>query len=144
MHKPLKGHMQLAMRLLRYLKKAPGLGVMVKSSQFQLNAYANSGYCVFLGESLVSWKGKKQSLVARSSTKAKYRSMCDVVCEVIWLANVLRELYVDLQYPVLLRCDNIVALSIALNPVFHDKTKHFEVDLFFLREKIAAGIIKAV
>ncbi|KAJ0544846.1 putative RNA-directed DNA polymerase [Helianthus annuus] len=86
------------------------------------------------------FRGVTQSVTARSSAEAEYRSMCDAACEVMWLVNVLRELYVDIQYPV----DNTAALSIAVNPVFHDKTKHFELDLFFLREKIAAGIIKTV
>ncbi|KAJ0797444.1 hypothetical protein HanPI659440_Chr04g0173901 [Helianthus annuus] len=76
--KPLRGHMKLALKVLRYLKKAPGLGVQLKQSdQFQLCAYIDSdwakshggrrfvtGYCVFLGETLISWKSKTQSVVA--------------------------------------------------------------------------------
>ncbi|KAJ0578272.1 putative RNA-directed DNA polymerase [Helianthus annuus] len=122
---------------------------------FQLTAFADSdwakcvdsrrsvtGFCIFLGGSLVSWKSKKQSVVSRSSAEAEYRSMCSATCEVLWLLNILRELHVDVNIPVVLKCDNTAALSIAANPVFHDRTKHFEVDLFFLREKIASGLIK--
>ncbi|XP_021991814.1 uncharacterized mitochondrial protein AtMg00810-like [Helianthus annuus] len=156
MHKPTEAHSQIAFRLLRYLKGAPGLGIMFKQSDtFQLTAYADSdwskcvdsrrsvtGFCIFLGNSLVSWKNKKQSVVSRSSAKAEYRSMCSATCEILWFTNILRELGINVNLPVTLRCDNTTAISIAANPVFHDKTKHFEVALFFLREKIAAGIIK--
>ncbi|XP_022008266.1 uncharacterized mitochondrial protein AtMg00810-like [Helianthus annuus] len=154
MHKPTETHTQIAFKVLRYLKGAPGTGILFKKgSTFHLTAFADSdwakcietrrsvtGFCIFLGNNLVSWKSKKQSVVSRSSAEAEYRSMCNATCEVLWLINILRELKVDVSIPVVLKCDNTAALSIAANPVFHDRTKHFEVDLFFLREKIASGI----
>ncbi|XP_022031366.1 uncharacterized mitochondrial protein AtMg00810-like [Helianthus annuus] len=156
MHKPTEAHTQIAFKVLRYLKAASGTGIMfTKTNSFHLTAFADSdwakcidsrrsvtGFCIFLGGSLVSWKSKKQSVVSRSSAEAEYRSMCSATCEVLWLINILRELKVDVTIPVVLKCDSTAALSIAANPVFHDKTKHFEVDLFFLREKIASGQIK--
>ncbi|KAJ0912392.1 putative RNA-directed DNA polymerase [Helianthus annuus] len=158
MHKPTKAHMLLAMRVLRYLKGAPGKGLFFgKHSHLRLSAYAYSdwgkcrvsrksvtGYCVFLGTSLIAWKSKKQSTVSRSTAEAEYRAMCTATCELMWLVNLLKELHVEVKLHVSLYCDNSVALSIAANPVFHDRTKHFEIDLFFLREKIQAGIVKTV
>ncbi|XP_035830149.1 uncharacterized protein LOC118479628 [Helianthus annuus] len=84
------------------------------------------------GDNLVSWKSKKQSTVSRSSAEAEYRSMCAATCEIIWISNLLRELQIDSKLPVQLYCDNTTAISIAANPVFHERTKHFEIDLFFL------------
>ncbi|KAJ0567388.1 putative RNA-directed DNA polymerase [Helianthus annuus] len=158
MHKPTSAHSQIAFKLLKALKGAPGAGLMFKKGDsFELSAYADSdwakcidsrrsvtGFCIFLGKSLISWKSKKQSLVSRSSAEAEYRSMCAALCEVMWLVNVLQELQVKIELPVELKCDNTAALSIAANTVFDDKTKHFEIDLFFLREKIGSGMVKTV
>ncbi|KAL9996132.1 putative RNA-directed DNA polymerase [Helianthus debilis subsp. tardiflorus] len=158
MHSPTNGHLKVAFRLLRYLKQSPGRGVLFsKGSHFDLIAYADSdwakcletrksitGYCVFLGNSMVSWRSKKQTTVSRSSAEAEYRSMCAVACEVVWIKNILSELDINVNLPVKLFCDNTAALSIAANPVFHDRTKHFEIDLFFLRDLISKGIIKTL
>ncbi|KAI3744219.1 hypothetical protein L1987_57296 [Smallanthus sonchifolius] len=158
MHKPKTSHFNIALRLLRYLKKSPGKGVLfTKGESLSLKAYADSdwakclnsrrsitGFCVFLGESLISWRSKKQSTVSRSTAEAEYRAMCAATCELTWLVNLLRELHVNITLPIQLFCDNTAAISIAANPVFHDRTKHFEIDLFFLREKIANGFIKMV
>ncbi|KAK9049228.1 hypothetical protein SSX86_031804, partial [Deinandra increscens subsp. villosa] len=103
-----------------------------------------TGYCVFLGSSLVTWKSKKQSTVARSTAEAEYRSMCTATTDVMWLINLLQELGVHVDLPVSLYCDNTAAMSIASNPVFHDRTKHFELDLFFLRDQISKGCVKTV
>jgi hypothetical protein len=158
MHEPLNVHLQVALRLLRYLKNSPGKGILfTKGSSFEPIAYADSdwgkctssrksvsGYCVFLGKCLVEWRSKKQRCVSRSTAEAEYRSMCDASCDVLWLLNVLAELNISVSLPINLFCDNTAAISIAANPVFHNKTKHFELDLYFLREKISSGVIKTV
>ncbi|GJX01918.1 putative RNA-directed DNA polymerase, partial [Tanacetum coccineum] len=101
-----------------------------------------TGYSVFLGNSLVSWKSKKQSVLAKSSAEAEYRAMNTVTCEVIWIMKILNELNVKVSLPVTVNCDNSSAIQIA--SVFHERTKHFKIELFFLREKVAVGIIKIV
>ncbi|KAJ0838020.1 putative RNA-directed DNA polymerase [Helianthus annuus] len=158
MHKPKEVHLNLALRLLRYLKKSPGKGLTFKKSvELNLYGFADSdwakclstrksvtGFCIFLGECLVSWKSKKQSTVSRSTAEAENRSMCSATCELIWLKNLLSELNVVCKLPMLLSCDSQAALAIAANPVFHERTKHFELDLHFLREKVANGVINPV
>ncbi|KAM0038353.1 putative RNA-directed DNA polymerase [Helianthus debilis subsp. tardiflorus] len=158
MHSPTDGHLKLAFRLLRYLKSSPGKGLLFSNNDsFNLTVFSDSdwakclmsrksvtGFCVFLGNSLISWKSKKQSTVSRSSAEAEYRAMCAATCESIWLKNLLSELKVVVEVPINLFCDNNAALSIAANPVFHDRTTHFELDLFFLRDLIAKGVIKCV
>ncbi|GJS68950.1 putative reverse transcriptase domain-containing protein [Tanacetum coccineum] len=101
-----------------------------------------SGYCVFLGDSLVTWKSKKQSTLSRSSAKAEYRSMASATCEVIWLSNLLGDMGVKNLLPVVMYCDNSSALQIAANPIFHEKSKHFEIVVHLVREKVASGVIK--
>ncbi|KAJ0764103.1 putative RNA-directed DNA polymerase [Helianthus annuus] len=155
MHKPCQSHLDIALRLLRYLKQNPGKGVMFrKTDNFDISGYVDSdwgkctmtrksvtGFGIFLGDTLVSWKSKKQGIVSRSTAEAEYRAMCSAACEVMWIKNILSELKVFCTLPMRLFCDSKSAISISQNPVFHERTKHFELDLHFLREKIASSII---
>nr|GEW86634.1 hypothetical protein [Tanacetum cinerariifolium] len=156
MHSPLTSHLKLALRFLKYLKNAPEKGIHIcKTNSLVLMGYVDSdwakckatrrfvtGFSVFFGKSLVSWKSKKQIVVARSSAEAEYRALATVTCEIMWLLNLLRDFKLEIEKPVLIFCDNKAALQIAVNPVFHDKTKHFEIDLHFVRDKINESIIK--
>ncbi|KAJ0510136.1 putative RNA-directed DNA polymerase [Helianthus annuus] len=112
-----------------------------KRCYVQENRKSVTGFGIFLGNTLVSWKSKKQGFVSRSTAEAEYRAMCSATCEVMWIKNVLSELGIKCTLPVSLFCDSKSAISISQNPVFHERTKHFELDLHFLREKIASGIV---
>ena len=91
------------------------------------------GYCVFLGENLVSWMGKKQSIMARSNAKAEFRAMTLGLCELLWLKIVLDDLRIISHCPMKLFCDNKSAISIAHNLVQHVRMKHVEIDRHFIR-----------
>jgi len=95
-----------------------------------------------MGGNLISWKTKEQTVVARSSTEAEYRAMAHATCELLWLKHLLEELKFCELGPMELKCDNQSALYLSSNPVFHERTKHIEVDCHFIREKILSGIIK--
>ncbi|RDX64646.1 Copia protein, partial [Mucuna pruriens] len=85
---------------------------------------------------VVSWKSKKQNTVARSSAEVEYRAMTSATCELIWVKQLIQELkFADVQ-PMKLYCDNQAAIHIASNPVFHERTKHIEIDCHFVREKL--------
>jgi hypothetical protein len=94
-------------------------------------------YGVFLGPNLISWSAKKQHVVSRSSTKAEYRSLSLTVAKLLWLRMRMKELHLALSCPPTIWCDNLGALALASNPVFHARTKHNEVDFHFIREKVA-------
>ena len=100
---------------------------------------STSGYYVFIGGNLISWKSKKRDVVARSSAEAEYRAMALATCELIRLKHLLQELRFGDDEQMKFICDNQVALHISFNPVFHERTKHIEVDCHFIREKIATG-----
>ena len=70
--------------------------------------------------------------------------MASVTCEVMWMLKVLEDLGVTELLPVELLCDNKSAIQIAANPVMHEKTKHFDIDVHLVREKVASGLIKNV
>ncbi|GKA60702.1 ribonuclease H-like domain-containing protein [Tanacetum coccineum] len=100
-----------------------------------------SGYCVFFNGCMVSWKSKKQATLSKSSAEAEYRSMTAATCELIWVVNILKYLKVTNLLPAKLFCDNSAAIQIAANPVMHEKTKHFDLDVHIIREKVASGLI---
>lgn len=89
---------------------------------------------------MVTWRSKKQSVVA-SSAEAEFKSMAQGVCEVLWLKRVLEELKRPVSFPMKLYCDNKAAISITPNPVLHDRTKHVEIDRHFIKKKLEEGII---
>jgi histone deacetylase 1/2 len=154
MSKPLDTHWKAVKRILRYLNGTISFGLCIQPAlqgpPFSLRAYSDadwatdqddrrsiSGSCIYFGPNLVSWSSKKQPLVARSSTEAEYRSMANTTAELMWIESLLQELHVEFQPPTLL-CDNISAVALAHNPVLHARTKHMELDLHFVREKVIA------
>ncbi|XP_019058216.1 PREDICTED: uncharacterized protein LOC109116727 [Tarenaya hassleriana] len=155
MHAPTLHHWHMVDRILRYLKGLPGMGIWMHNNQHteivgyydadwardKADRKSTTGYCTFVGGNLVTWRSKKQTVVARSSAEAEYRAMANTTSEIIWLKTLLGELRLDSTSPVTLHCDNQAAIHIATNPVFHERTKHIEVDCHFIREKILQGII---
>lgn len=155
MHAPKASHMDAALRLVRYLKTAPGLGILMSSTggnNLQVFCDADWGSCInsrrsitrYLikyGDSPVSWKSKKQVTVSRSSTEAEYRAMASTVAEVVWAVGLFQELGVVISLPVPVYSDSTSALQIAANSMFHERTKHFDIDCHFIKEKIQDGLL---
>ncbi|XP_066377442.1 uncharacterized mitochondrial protein AtMg00810-like [Miscanthus floridulus] len=156
MHDPRSGHLDAVYRILRYLKSCPGKGLCFRGhGHLNVDGYCDadwascpddrrstSGYCAFVGGNLVSWRSKKQAVVWRSTAEAEYRAMSLVVCEMLWIRSLLSELNVLRKGASKLWCDNKSAINIANNPVQHDRTKHVEVDRFFIKEKIDEGTLE--
>ncbi|KAL2228468.1 UNVERIFIED_CONTAM: putative mitochondrial protein [Sesamum indicum] len=147
-----------ALHVVRYLKGCPSLGLFLPAvNSLDLQGYCDADwascsdsrssltdFCIFLGGPLVSWKTKKQSTVSHSSAEAEYRSLAAMVCELRWLPFLLADFGVSLSLPVSLFCDNKAALHILANPVFHERTKHIEIDCHLVRDAYTASFIAPV
>ncbi|XP_060216421.1 uncharacterized mitochondrial protein AtMg00810-like [Lycium barbarum] len=155
MQQPCLPHVKVALHLLRNLKGTSTFGLFISSSpNLYLSAYCDSywGACpdsrrsvsyfsIFLSDSLIRWKTKKQPVESLSSNEAEYRSMSKAVAEITWVVHLLDDFGVSTASPVPLFCDNQASLHIAKNLVFHEHTKHIELDCHFVRAKLAEGLI---
>ncbi|PNX61631.1 gag-pol polyprotein, partial [Trifolium pratense] len=148
-------HWAAVLRILRYLRRTQFQSLLFpSSSSLELRAYSDAdwtadptdrksttGFCIFLGDSLVSWKSKKQDIVSRSSTEAEYRAMTSTTTEIVWLRWLLSDMSVALYEPTLMYCDNKSAIQIVHNSIFHERTKHIEIDCHFTRHHLQHGTI---
>jgi len=96
------------------------------------------GFAIYMGANLLSWGAKKQATVSRSTAEAEHRALASTTTELIWFTNLLKSIGYCLP-PLKLYCDNISAITMAKNPVFHHRTKHIEIDVHFVRERVASG-----
>ncbi|XP_019431575.1 PREDICTED: uncharacterized protein LOC109338736 [Lupinus angustifolius] len=152
---PTNLHHQAAFKILRYLKNSPAQGLYFPThNPTTIKGYSDSdwgacldtqrsitGWRFFLGSALISWKSKRQNTVSRSSTEAEYRALAMASCEAQWLLYLFRDLGIPHTFPISLFCDNNSALHIAADPVFHERTKHIEIDCHVVREKVQNGTL---
>ena len=156
MHDPRMPHLALIKRILRYLHGTLDHGLLLhRTDPSALVVYTDddwagcpdtrkstSGYGVFLGDNLISWSSKRQQTVSRSSAEAEYRAVANGVAEASWLRQLLLELHSPLTRATVVYCDNISAVYLSTNPVQHQRTKHVEIDLHFVRERVALGHVR--
>ncbi|KAE8716080.1 Detected protein of unknown function [Hibiscus syriacus] len=147
MTNPTEEHMATANRILKYLKKTLGHGLMFKKTQdktvkiFTDSSWAGDlterrstgGYCTFVWGNLTTWRSKKQSVVSRNSAEAKFRALALGICEGIWILKLLKELVTNQEDHFEVLCDNQSAIQIAKNPVQYDRTKRGEEHSFILK-----------
>jgi hypothetical protein len=150
MHDSWEPHLTAMKRILHYLQGTPDYGLLMRrSSSSDLIVHTDadwagcpdtrrstSGYAVFLGDNLVSWLAKRQTVVSRSSAEAEYHAVTNGVAEATWLRQLLHELQTPPSRCTLVYCDNISVVYLSTNPVQHQHTKHVKIDLHFVREKV--------
>ncbi|GJR17039.1 ribonuclease H-like domain-containing protein [Tanacetum coccineum] len=158
MHGPREPHLSAFKRILRYVRGTLDYGLQLfSSSTTDLVAYSDadwagcpttrrltSGYCVFLGNNLLSWSSKRQSMLSRSSAEAEYRGVANAVAETCWLCNLLRELHTPLSFATLVYYNNVSAVYLSCNPVQHQRMKHIDIDIHFVHDLVAAGQVRVL
>ncbi|XP_071708330.1 uncharacterized mitochondrial protein AtMg00810-like [Rutidosis leptorrhynchoides] len=158
MHDPREPHFAALRRIICYVQGTLDLGLdLFSSSTPTLVAYSDadwagcpstrrstSGYCVFLGNNLLSWSSKRQQTPSRSSAEAEYRGVANAVAETCWIRNLLRELHCPLTSPTLVYCDNVSVVYMSGNPVQHQRTKHIEIDIHFVRDLVLKGHVRVL
>ncbi|GFP88646.1 copia protein [Phtheirospermum japonicum] len=128
LHAPTINHWMAVKRVLLYLKSIPGLGLLFQSTPtVKLQAFSNADWA--------------SSVDDRRSTKLEYRDLASAIAEILLIKALLLELGYVADSSSVLWCDNIGAISLASNPVFHARTKHIEVDVHFIREKVHQQLI---
>ncbi|KAE8665032.1 hypothetical protein F3Y22_tig00112699pilonHSYRG00066 [Hibiscus syriacus] len=131
-----------------YVKGTIDYGVMFKHGQeFNFHGFSDSdwggslddmkstsGYCFMIGLGVFSWSSKKQDIVAQSTAEAEFIATTVAVNQALWLRKILNDLCLEQKRSTEVFVDNQAAIAISNNPVFHGKTKHFNIKLYFLRE----------
>ena len=158
MHGASELHLRAAKRILRYVKGTVSYGVKFEKCQsFKLHGFSDigcagsiedmkstSGYCFNLGSGVFSWCSKKQEIVAQSTVEAEFIAASTTVNLALWLQKIPRDLHMEEEEPTEISVDNQATIAISQNPVFHGKTKHFNIKLYFLREVQKNGDVKLI
>lgn len=146
---PHSEHEAGAKHVLRYLSKTISLKLRYCKNGKPVEGYADAdwtsnnldrksytGYSFFLAGSAFSWQSKKQDVVALSSTEAEYIALSTAAKEAVYLRRLLKEVGCNRKDPILLKGDNMSAIQISKNPVFHKRTKHIEIKYHYIREVV--------
>nr|GEZ22705.1 ribonuclease H-like domain-containing protein [Tanacetum cinerariifolium] len=160
MHDPHEPHLADLKRILRYIRGTLDFRFHLYSSttislvgytvhrcglgRLPLNKAVYFRLLCFLGDNLLSWSSKRQQTISRSSAEAEYRGVANVVAETAWLRNLLRELHFSLSAATLVCCDNVSATYLSANPVQHQRTKHIEIDIHFVRDLVTASQVRVL
>ena len=150
MRNPSKDHWAGVKRVLRYIKGTVDHGLTFTfADSFVLHGFSDadwagcvdsrkstSGYAFFLGNALISWASKKQSIVALSSTEAEYVALCGATQETVWLRNLLQDVGFSQKEPTCIAEDNQGAMCLAKNPKDHTRTKHIDIKYHYTRQII--------
>lgn len=158
MHCASEMHLRAAKRILRYIKGTVDYGVKFEMCQnFKLYGFSDSdwagsfddmkstsGYCFSLGSGIFSWSSKKQEIVAQSTAEAEFIAATAAANQVLWLKKIMCDLHMEQKNDTEIFVDNQAAIAISNNPVFHGKTKHFNIKLYFLREVQQNGEVTLV
>ncbi|XP_043812719.1 secreted RxLR effector protein 161-like [Manihot esculenta] len=157
MDTPTVTHMNAVKQILRYVRGTIGMGIVYKKNQEkeELVGFSDSdlagdtddrkstsGIIFFIGESPITWVSHKQRIVVLSSCEAEYIAATGGACQGLWLKKIIAELRGDDKVKPVLKVDNKSAISLANNPVFHERSKHIDTRIHFIRDCVQCGDIQ--
>ena len=155
-------HYKALTRVLKYVMSTSDLGLKYDSGTmvnfkgvWKIVAYCDSdfagdkntrrsvtGFCIYIGDSLISWKARAQKSVTLSSTEAEYVAVSEVCAEIIFIKYLLEFVEVNVEYPITVMCDNVGAIFLSNNAKNSNRTKHVDIRAHFVRQYVEDGIIK--
>ena len=154
MSSPTDIHFGAVKRIIRYLQGTMHIGINFSADTVsKLTAFSDSDwaadlntrrYVVYLGNNPISWQSKKQNSVSRSSTEAEYKALAHTAADIAWIRYILKDLGVFLDAPPTIHCDNMSAIALSANPVFHSRIKHLDTDYHFVRERVQQGDLEVL
>lgn len=158
MSSPTEVHLASVKRILRYLQGTIQHGILYSlDTVLHLNAFSDSDwaadlntrrlvtdYVVILGNNPISWQSKRQNSVSRNSTEAEYKALVHTAANVAWVRNILKDLGVGLFTHPIIHCDNMSAIALSANHVFHSRIKHLDTDYHIVQERVQKGDLEVV
>jgi hypothetical protein len=158
MQTPHESHWKTTKRILRYVRGTIQFKIHYSSGGTPLlvgftdsdwvedpdDRKSTVGYVFILGSGPVTWACKKQQAIALSSAKAKYRSVVNTSQEALLLRQLLSEFGFQHQHPTNLWCDNQSAIKLAKYPIQHQRSKHIELHMHFIRKLIHDQVIEVL
>ncbi|BBH01691.1 hypothetical protein Prudu_012041, partial [Prunus dulcis] len=136
MTQPSDLHFQLVKRILRYIHGTLDHGLNFTSGSWDLHAYSDADWASDVNTRRSTTGFVKQNSVSRSSTEAEYRALANTAADLAWVRQVLLDLRIFLPQPPTIHCDNLSALALSSNPVYHSRIKHLDIDFHFVRERV--------
>ena len=148
MQEPREHHMKAIKQVIRYIKGTKDYGITYKrQGGCKITGYSDSSYGVntdqgkgttgivfYFGESPITWSTQKQPTVALSSCESEFMAATTAACQALWLQRLLSELTGWKQERINLYVDNVSAIALMKNPVFHGRSKHIDIRYHFIRE----------
>ena len=164
MDKATESHYKSLLRVLKYVMSTQDLGLVYDSGTlinfngvWKIVAYCDSdyagdpdtrisvtGYGIYIGTCLASWKSRGQKSVTLSSTEAEYVAVSEVCTEIIFIKQVLEFLGITIDFPITVNCDNVGAIFLAYNAKTSQRTKHVDIRAHYVRNYVEDGIVKII
>jgi len=98
--------------------------------------------CFMIGKTVCLWSSKKQSIVILSTCEAEYVVAAASACQSVWLRNIMTQIGFNLDVPIKIYVDNVSAINLAKNLVFHQRSKYIDIRYHFLRDQVGKNMIK--
>ena len=164
MDKSTEGHYKSLLRAIKYVLTTEDMGLTYDSGilvnfkgLWKIEAYSDSdfagdrdsrlsvtGFSIFIGNCLVSWKSRSQKTVTLSSTEAEYVAVSEVCMEILFIRQILEFLKIKIDYPVTVFCDNIGAIFLGYNDKNSKRTKHVDIRHHYVRQYVEDGTVKII
>jgi hypothetical protein len=155
------GHWKTMTRLIKYVLDTEDYGLKIKPKQnedsFVLEGISDSeyagdtdtrisvyGYIIYFCGAPIAWKSKSGKSVTLSSTEAEYFALSEVAKEIIFIKQIVESLGHKMQFPIIIKVDNVGAIYLANNHTNGQRTKHIDIRQHFVREYIEDGILKII